>query len=123
MRRLLLLTALLAAGPAFSAPAKLTVDFGFFPKGTSCKVYGTSGKVRLKTGREIEFTIKGDTGDVSFRCQQPDGRSFTVRTAPLLPQGAPRLVAMQINQDGNAHILWDEGGLRRAVFPDALNWE
>lgn len=123
MKLLLTLAAIMTAGAAFAEPAKLTVDFGFFPKGTACTVHGTSGKVRLKTGRGIEYTIKGDTGNVSFRCQQPDGRSFTAHTGPMLPQGAPRLVAIQINQDNHAHVLWSDGGIRKTVIPGVLRWE
>ena len=114
--------ALLSATPARAEPAKLTVDFGSFPKGMTCKVGGTRGRVTMKVGREIEFTIRGDTSDVSFLCTQPDGRSFVVATGPLLPPGDHSIVAVQINQDDHAHILWDQGGLRRATVPGILRW-
>ncbi|WP_141104878.1 hypothetical protein [Thioclava sp. IC9] len=124
MKRLSLasLTLLSLAGGAAAEPEKLTVDFGFFPKGTACQVFNTTGKVSLRTGREIEYTIKGDTGDVVFRCAQPDGRSFEVATGALLPPGNPSLVAIQINQDDHAHILWDQGGLRRSTVAEVLRW-
>ena len=125
MKRLSLASLILLAlvGRAAAEPAKLTVDFGFFPKGTACQVFNTSGKVSLRTGREIEYKIKGDTGNVSFRCTQPDGRSFEVATGALLPPGNPSLVAIQINQDDHAHILWDQGGLRRNTVAGVLKWK
>ncbi len=123
MRRLICFAALICATSVAAEPAKLTVDFGFFPKGTTCSVHGTTGKVRLKTGREIEYSIKGDTGNVSFRCQQPDGSSFTAHTGPLLPQGSPRLVAIQINQDNHAHVLWSAGGIQKSTIPGVLRWD
>ncbi|MBL3568521.1 hypothetical protein BV509_15485 [Rhodovulum sulfidophilum] len=115
--------AVLLAGPALAEPALLKVDFGFFPKGTTCQPYGTGGKVTMKEGREIRFKIKGDTGHVSFRCKQPDGRSFEVQTGRLLPPGSPSMVAVQINQDDHAHVLWDDGGLRKTVVADVLKWK
>ena len=123
MKNLVTATLCLLASASFAEPKKLNVDFGFFPKGTECNVFGTSGRVTLKTGREIEYSIRGDTGNVSFRCRQPDGRSFTVQTGPLLPKGSLRLVAVQINQDNHAHVLWDQGGMQRAIVPGILNWE
>ncbi|MFL4470837.1 hypothetical protein ACERZ8_13440 [Tateyamaria armeniaca] len=112
-----------SAAAASAEPDRLNVDFGSFPTGTACKVHGTSGKVSLRTGREIEFKVRGDTGNVSFTCTQPDGTSFLVRTGPLLPQGNFRLVAIQINQDNHAHIFWDQGGLRRSTVPGILDWQ
>lgn len=111
-----------AATAAHAEPKQLNVDFGFFPKDTTCKVFGTSGRVTLKTGREIEYFVKGDTSNVSFQCQQPDGRRFQVDTAPLLPAGNFRLVAIQINQDNHAHVFWDSGGLMRRTYPGILKW-
>ena len=124
MKRLALLSLLTLglAAPAFAEPVTLTVDFGHFPKGTTCQVFGTTGRVSLKTGKEIEYKIKGDTGNVSFRCMQPDGRRFDVATGSLLPQGNFKLVAMQINQDNHAHVFWDQGGLQRRTIPGILNW-
>lgn len=113
----------LLATVASAEPQKLNVEFGFFPKGTACKINGTAGRVTLKTGRSIKFKINGDTGNVSFRCQQPDGRSFFIATGPLLPQGNYRLVSVQINQDNHAHVFWDQGGLRKKIIPGILNWE
>ena len=53
----LIFAAMLAtATPAFAATDVLTVDFGFFPQGTTCKIFNTTGKVTMRTGREIEFT-------------------------------------------------------------------
>ncbi len=118
-----LFVALFCATLTHAEPAKLNVDFGFFPKGTSCKAFGTNGRVKLKVGREIEFNIRENTGNVSFRCQQPNGATFTVNTGPLLPQGNHRMVSIQINQDNNAHVLWDQGGLRRKTVSGVLNWE
>lgn len=115
--------AVFSASLANAEPSKLTVDFGFFPKGTTCQISGTTGRVKLKVGREIEYTVRGNTANVSFRCQQPNGAAFTVNTGPLLPQGNHRMVAVQINQDNNAHVLWDQGGLRRKTVPGILNWE
>ncbi|MGR3713814.1 MAG: hypothetical protein ACU0A6_11930 [Shimia sp.] len=112
-----------AVTSADAEPKKLNVDFGFFPKGTSCSVSGTTGKVTLKTGREIEFKVRGDTSNVSFHCTQPDGRKFSVATGPLLPQGNHSLVAVQINQDNNAYVMWDQGGLRKLSYPGILNWQ
>ncbi len=112
-----------STGIASAEPARLTVDFGFFPAGTECQVFNTSGRVGLRVGREIEFTINGDTANVSFVCQQPDGRSFQVDTGPLLPPGDHRLVAVQINQDNNAIVLWDQGGLMRQSYPGILRWQ
>lgn len=128
MNRLTLTGAAVAAALALAAPAmaevsKLTVDFGFFPAGTSCQVFDTTGRVSLKTGREIEYTVNGDTARVAFRCQQPDGRAFRVAAGALLPQGNHRLVAMQVNQDDHAHIYWDDGGLQKVIVPGVLNWE
>lgn len=121
---LLVFAALAFAAPAIAAPAKLNVDFGYFPKGTTCQVFGTTGKVRFKAkSKEFEYRIKGDTGNVSFRCQQPDGRTFEVSTAALLPSGSPKLVSIQINQDDQAHVLWDDGGLRRASTRGILKWK
>ena len=108
---------------ASAEPKKLNVDFGFFPKGTSCKIHGTNGRVKLKVGREIEYNIRGNTGNVSFRCQQPNGAAFTVHTGPLLPPGDLRMVSIQINQDNHAHVLWDQGGLRKKTVANILNWE
>lgn len=123
VRKISLAVVLVAAATAAHAePKQLNVDFGFFPKGTTCKVFGTSGRVSLKTGREIEYFVKGDTGNVSFQCTQPDGRRFQVDTAPLLPAGNFRLVAIQINQDNHAHVFWDPGGLMRRTYPGVLKW-
>lgn len=112
----------LAATAAHAEPKQLNVDFGSFPKGMTCKVFGTSGRVSLKTGREIEYFVKGDTSNVSFQCTQPDGRGFQVDTGPLLPAGSFRLVSIQINQDNHAHVFWDAGGLMRRTYPGVLNW-
>ena len=112
----------LAASSATAEPARLNVDFGFFPAGTECKVYGTTGRVGLKVGREIEFSIRGDTSNVTFRCTQPDGKRFPVDTGPLLPEGNFKLVAVQINQDDHAHVFWDQGGLRKSITPGILKW-
>lgn len=124
--RSLFLSTLFAAAIATTAsaePQRLEVDFGFFPKGTACKVFGTSGRVSFKEKRkEFEFSIRGDTGNVSFRCTQPDGRSFDVHTGPLLPQGDFRLVTVQVNQDNHAHVFWDQGGLRKQITPGILKW-
>ncbi len=111
-----------SASAAVAEPRKLNVDFGFFPKGTAGKVSGSSGKISLKTGKEIEFKVRGDTGNVSFHCTQPDGRRFSVATGPLLPQGSPSLVAIQINQDNRAHVLWKDGSLRKQTYSEVLNW-
>lgn len=119
----LIFAAMLAtATPAFAATDVLTVDFGFFPQGTTCKIFNTTGKVTMRTGREIEFKIKGDTAKVAFRCSQPDGRTFEVNAGALLPQGDHRRVSMQINQDDHAHVLWDDGGLRKSIVPGILVW-
>lgn len=110
------------ATTASAEPKQLNVDFGSFPKGMTCKVFGTSGRVSLKVGREIEYFVKGDTSNVSFQCQQPDGRRFQVDTGPLLPAGSFRLVAIQINQDNHAHVFWDAGSLMRRTYPGILKW-
>ena len=110
------------AQPAAAETDVLDVDFGFFPQGTSCRVFNTRGTVTLEVGREIEYHITGDTGRVAFRCTQPDGKSFDVEAGALVPAGPHRRVAIQINQDNHAHVFWDEGGLRRMIVPGILRW-
>jgi len=111
-----------AAASTTVSPDKLTVDFGFFPSGTTCAAYGTSGKVSVQYGKEIEFTVRGNSTQLSFTCQQPDGKNFSVNVGALLPQNSTRLVAIQINQDNNAYMFWDQGGLMRRHVPGILRW-
>jgi hypothetical protein len=124
MRTLSLISAALLAlaSPAAAGTDVLSVDFGFFPEGTNCQVFNTTGKVTMRRGREIEFKITGDTARVAFHCTQPDGRSFDVNAGALLPPGNHRRVALQINQDNHAHVMWDEGGLRKSIVPGVLVW-
>jgi hypothetical protein len=124
MRQIALISAAFVAlaSPAAAGTNVLTVDFGFFPKGTTCQVFNTSGKVTMRTGREIEFKITGDTARVAFSCTQPDGRTFDVDAGALLPPGNHRRVALQINQDNHAHVLWNAGGLRKTIVPGILKW-
>ncbi|PTV97610.1 hypothetical protein C8J27_101727 [Rhodobacter aestuarii] len=122
MRALITAALVALASPAAAGVDVVSVGFGFFPKGTSCQVFNTSGKVTMREGRDIKFKIKGDTARLAFRCTQPDGRSFEVNVGRLLPQGNHRRVSMQINQDNHAHVFWDDGGLRKSLVPGILVW-
>lgn len=119
--KFLLIASMVCAGSGINAaPKKLNVDFGFFPAGTDCQVFGTTGQVRKKIKKEIKFRIKGDTGKVSFRCQQPDGFQFQVDTGPLLPDVNVSFVTMQINQSGKALVMFDSNGIRQVVHDGIL---
>ena len=118
-----LIVGLIFAGALSARAETLTVDFGFFPKGMECHISGTSGKVRLKTGREIEYTIKGDVTGTAFVCTLPDGRSFRIAPGVWYASGA-RMTAVQINADGRAIVMFDSGGgLVQNVFDNALKWQ
>lgn len=118
------ITVSLMAAPAMAGIAKLNVSFGYFPEGTTCQAFGTTGKVKVKVKREIKYSIRGgDSSKLAFKCVQPDGRGFSVNVGPMLPDGDLKMVAMQINQDGNAHIFWDNGGLTKTMVPNAVNWD
>ena len=112
----------LVASSSVALADKLTVDFGFFPKGLDCDVGGTSGKVSVRRGRELEYTIKGDVAGTKFACTLPDGRSFTVAPGVWYVAGT-RMTAVQINADDRAIIMWDSGGgLSQSTQSGVLNW-
>lgn len=117
-------TVFLILGAASSVRAEtLTVDFGFFPKGMECSISGTAGKVRLKTGREIEYTIKGDVTGTAFVCTLPDGRSFRVAPGAWYAPGT-RMTAVQVNADGRAIVMFDAGGgLVQNIYQNAVEWQ
>lgn len=101
---------------------KLTVDFGFFTKGFDCDISGTSGKVTVQRGRELEYTVKGDVAGTTFTCTLPNGKSFTVAPGAWYVAGT-RMTAVQINADDRAIIMWDGGGgLSQSTQSGVLNW-